>query len=399
MSLSRGFVTLILLGLVSLFADIAYEGSRSVLGSYIRLFEASAVIASVLAIGDFVGYLLRLVSGVIIGFTASSRVLWSFIVSGYLVNLCTVPLLAFARSWQDVVMIIVAERCGKGIRTPARDVVLAEVSEGIGRGRGFGIHELMDQIGAVVGPIAMAMAIASKGYRYAFIILAIPAAIAVVLTVLGAYLYPRVRSFETRRRIEMSIHRLGLRFLLYIAFVTMLCIGFLHWGIVSYYLKDVNAVSDYIIPLLYTVAMAIDAAVAIPIGWLYDVYGLRVLVLAPIIASAIPILLAFRTSIAILIASCCWGFVMGICETVMRAAVADLVEPTQRGYAYGVYNFVFGASWMCGSILAGLIYDRSLHVISIAMPILCLAALIPLTLIASQHLESVQPLQSFSASR
>ena len=399
MSLGRGFITLVLLGFVSLFADIAYEGSRSVLGSYIRFFEASAVIASALAIGDFVGYLLRLVSGIVIGSTASPRVLWGFVVGGYLVNLCTVPLLAFARSWQDVVMIIVAERCGKGIRTPARDVILAEVSEGIGKGRGFGIHELMDQMGAVIGPIAVAMAIASRGYRYAFTILAIPAAIAVVLTIFGAYLYPEVRSLKARRGIEVRLPRLGLRFLLYIAFVTMLCIGFLHWGIVSYYLEDVNAVSDHIIPLLYTVAMAIDAAVAIPIGWLYDVYGLRVLVLAPIVASSIPVLLAFRTPIAILIASCCWGFVMGVCETAMRAAVADLVEPTQRGYAYGVYNFVFGASWMCGSVLAGLIYDRSLHVIAIVMPILCLASLIPLTPTASQRLGSVQPLRSFSASR
>ena len=140
MDANKKLLVFFMLGFVSLFADIAYEGSRSVLGPYVELFRAAAIIAGALAIGDFIGYVMRLVSGVLVGWLRSSRAIWLFTIAGYVVNLVAVPLLALARSWRDVLLLVIIERSGKGLRTPARDVILAEVAEDIGRGKGFGIH-------------------------------------------------------------------------------------------------------------------------------------------------------------------------------------------------------------------------------------------------------------------
>ncbi len=386
MAISRKLFVFFMLGFVSLFADIAYEGARSVLGPYVELFRAAAIVAGALAIGDFIGYVMRLVSGVLVGWLRSSRALWLFTIAGYVVNLVAVPLLALARSWRDVLLLVIIERSGKGLRTPARDVILAEVAEDIGRGKGFGIHELLDQIGAISGPLIVSAMLAAYGYRFAFAVLAIPAVIAIALVVASSLLYPRVRSIEKPSR--EGAKGLELRFLLYTVAIAMLSMGFLHWSIVSYYLKNASLVSDYVIPLLYTAAMAVDAAIAIPVGWLYDLYGVRILLAAPIAAAAIPPLLAARSFGAIAAASCLWGAVMGMYETIMRAAVADLVEPSKRAYAYGVYNFVFGVSWMGGSLLAGAIYDRALTRIALIMPLLSLAALIPMLAAVRRSSES-----------
>ncbi len=376
--MDRKILVFLILGTVSLFADMTYEGARSVLGPYVELLGGSALIAGTLAIGDFLGYSLRLASGTIVGWLRSSKILWLLTIVGYVINLFSVPALAFINSWQGVLTLVILERSGKGLRTPARDVVLAEVSEGIGMGKGFGIHELMDQLGAILGPLIVSFAIATKGYKYSFLILIIPASIAISLIITSFLLYPNVKSVERKTEGKRGI--LNLKFILILTGISLLSIGFLHWSIISFYIKDLRLIPDYFIPILYMIAMSVDAAIAVPAGMLYDRYGFEVLILGPIAASFIPLVLTIKGLFWIALASGLWGFVMGLYETVMKAAVAEAVEPSTRAYAFGLYNFVFGVSWMTGSLIAGALYTKTLYPIKILMPSMALCSLIPLIL-------------------
>jgi len=349
----------IVLGLISLFADITYEGARSVLGAYLEYLEASILIAGLISIGDLLNYLMRGVSGFIAGYTRSSRVYWGLVLAGYSINLFAVPLLAFTGKWEIAFILVLIERCGKGLRAPVRDVILAEVTRGIGRGKGFGLHELMDQIGAIVGPGFVAWSLYSSGgdYRVAFKYLFIPASIAILLVIVAMSLYPRIRSVEVSKT-GFRFHGFPWRFYLYIGSMALLSMGFLHWHVISYYLGD--CLDRYLIASLYMVAMASDAVIALPVGFIYDRIGFKSLLIAPVLPFIIVFLFTRHTMYTLFIMAITWGFLMGIYETIMRASIADLVDPGSRAYAYGLYGLVFGLSWTLGNVVMGYMLRNNL---------------------------------------
>ena len=163
-----------LLGIVSLFGDITYEGARSVAGPYLPSLGASALAVGLVGgIGEFLGYALRLVSGFIADRT---KAYWPLTIIGYGL-LCAIPLMAITNNWALAALFLILERAGKGIRAPARDAILSHATKQVGRGLGFGIHEAIDQIGAVIGPLIFsAVAFSRGGYREGFMILSIPPA-------------------------------------------------------------------------------------------------------------------------------------------------------------------------------------------------------------------------------
>ena len=164
----------VLIGVVSLFSDFTYEGARSITGPFLAVLGASATAVGVIAgFGELIGYALRLASGY---FADKTKKYWTLVFLGYGLNLLAVPLLALAGHWPIAAALIVAERMGKAIRTPARDVMLSCASDQIGRGWGFGLHQALDQTGAVLGPLAVAAVLYYKGgYETGFALLLIPA--------------------------------------------------------------------------------------------------------------------------------------------------------------------------------------------------------------------------------
>jgi MFS family permease len=356
----RTLIVFIILGLVSLTADMVYEGARSVGGSYIEELGGPPVASAITASGDLIGYGLRFVSAVIATYLASSSVFWSIIIFGYALQLFAMPILAFAYSWSVATALYLIERVGKGLRTPLRDVVLAEVTEDIGMGKGFGIHELMDQAGAVAGPLLVAFMISLYGYRSAFLALAIPGTISIALVVTAFALYPKLKSLEASRP-SISFRSLERKFYVYTLATILLSLGYVHWMNVSYFLKYWNALGDADIALAYMVAMLTDAVVAVPIGSLYDKIKFKSLYLAPSSALASTILFIYTPTfmgageatarIATYVMAALWGVTMGCFETIMRASIADLLPPEKRALGYGVYGLVYGVSWTIGSFI------------------------------------------------
>jgi MFS family permease len=282
-----------------------------------------------------------------------------------MLNLTAVPLLAFSGRWQTAVLLIFLERIGKGLRTPVRDVILAEVTEKIGRGKAFGLHEALDQAGAVLGPLVISIVLytTSNSYPVAFLLLALPA-VASVIFLYNAYAkYPSVKAAEAAVSILKSKSVLNSAFWLYTVSMSLVALGFIHWVNVSYYFRAEEIIPDYFIAMMYLVAMLVDGVLAFPIGLIYDRIGLVSLLLAPLFSVLIVPILLMNNFLSALLSSILWGTVMGIYESTARAAIADIVPPEGRAYGYGIFGAFFGAAWMAGSIIYGYLYQNLVRLI------------------------------------
>ncbi len=346
----------LLLGLVSLLADTTYEGARSVIPVYFTFVLGASVfiLGLVVSFGDFLGYGLRLVTGPLADLW---RRYWAMTFLGYFVNLVAVPLLALAGDWGSAAMLIILERVGKAIRTPARDVILSNVSKGIGRGRAFGVHEVMDQIGAVAGP-SLAMAVLyfkGQDYRLAFLAFAVPAALAMLALALAYKFY---RSHEEELVYERKEERGGLkgRYWAYLLAIAISTAGFMQMQFLLYRAKEQMVLADWAIPSLMLLAMAVDAVMGLVAGLAYDRFGLKA-VFTVFPATALIALPALFPSVPTMYLSACLiGTVLGLQETVERAAVADLAPVNVRGRAYGVFNGIYGLSLLLGGAVVGFLY-------------------------------------------
>jgi len=355
------FQFIILLGIVSLLADMTYEGARSLTGPYLAVLGASAgVVGLVSGVGEFLGYALRLLSGYL---GDRRKAYWQLTFAGYGL-LIAVPLLAFAGYWQFAAVLIILERMGRGIRTPSRDTMLSYATKQVGRGLGFGIHEALDQTGAIIGPLLLSAVFLLKGgYREGFTILWIPALLSIAFLVVARTRFPSPEKLESSDKSgqqtippSAGLPRL---FWFYALFIFLSVAGFAHFQLISYHLKVHSVVSDAQIPVFYAIAMGVDALVALLIGKTYDKIGLMSLLTLPLLTLPIPFFaFSFRYEFVV-ISVVLWGAVMGTHETIMRAAIADLTPIEHRGFAYGIFNTIYGVSWFIGSTLMGFLYEMN----------------------------------------
>jgi len=354
---------IVLMGIVSLFGDVTYEGARSITGPYLALLGASAGIVGLVAgIGEFIGYALRLVSGYL---SDRTRAYWPITIIGYGL-IISIPLLASTKLLPVAAFLIVLERIGKGIRTPARDTILSYATKQVGRGTGFGIHEALDQVGAVIGPLIFsAVFFLGGGYHKGFNILWIPAVLCLATLLLARKKTPSPVTLEATGPVSQGDIRdkkgFPRVFWSYSLFSFLSVAGLASFQLISYHFKIQGVVSDSLIPILYAVAMGVDALVALIIGKTYDRVGLISLIAIPVLTIPIPFF-AFSHSFGLVLTGVIlWGAVMGTHETIMRAAIADLIPVGRRGSAYGIFNTIYGSAWFLGCTVMGVLYDLSVN--------------------------------------
>lgn len=373
----------ILLGCISLFADATYEGARSVTGAYLGALGASgSVVGLVAGVGELIGYGLRLLTGYL---SDRTRQHWKITTLGYLINTAAVPLMALAGSWEAVAGLMIAERTGKAIRTPARDVLLSHAALQVGRGFGFGLHEALDQIGAVLGPILVAVAIGmSGGYQAGFAILVVPAVLGLSLLLIGQRIYPNPREFEPK---NLNLNRDGLPriFWVYLAAIALIAAGYADFPLIAYHLQQSKMFSQTQIPLLYALAMGVDAIAALIFGRWFDRIGLSSLMIAVLISAGFAPFVFLGNSSLVIVGMVLWGVGMGAQESILKAAVAGMVSADRRGAAYGIFNAGYGVAWFLGSALMGVLYDRSIDLL-IAFSVLIQLVSIPLLVFSKRHI-------------
>ena len=359
---ARTFV--VLMGVVALFGDMTYEGARGLVGPYLALLGASATAVWFAAgLGEFLGYGLRLVTGWL---GDRTRAYWPLVIVGYGINLVAVPGLALVGSWQAAVALLLLERIGKAIRSPARSTLVSYAASAAGVGKSFGLEEALDQIGAVSGPLLTAFAIwtvrgepVSTQYRVAFLVLLLPVVLNLALVLRARAKFPRPDSFERAGRPDLP--RLGGLFRWYVAGAMLMGLGFADWALVAFHASHTGMLDAATLPLLYAGAMAIDALGALASGVLFDRYGLLVLAGTTAASAIFAPLVFFAPSPALLIVgAACWAVGMGAQDSIFKAAIAKLVRKEERGRAYGRFFAFFGLAWWIGSTAMGWLYETSL---------------------------------------
>jgi MFS family permease len=345
---------IVCLGIVSLFADMTYEGAHSIIGPYLKDLGATALqVAFIAGFGEMLGASLRFFSG---RFADRTSAYWTITMCGYAMNVVAVPALAFAQNWQTAAILIIAERTGKALRGPARDVLLSGATQEVGHGWGFGLHSIMDQTGAVIGPLLMAAAVArARHFGPPFLWLAFPAVGTMIALLMARILNPE----RARPAKKQDTKVLPPVFWIYVCAAGLLACGCLDFPLLAYHFQSSQYFTPAAIPLLYAGAMAVNGLTALAFGWLYDRFGLNTLVLG-IVISLLALPLGFLGGASGAVASvACWATGLGAQDACLRSGIASVVSMNKRGVAFGAFNGVFGVMWFLGSLTMGLLYARS----------------------------------------
>lgn len=347
----------VLIGIVSLFSDMTYEGARSINGPFLAVLGASgAVVGIVSGLGELIGFSIRLVSGY---FSDKTKSYWATTFFGYAINLIAVPLLALAGNWQIAAVLMVIERIGKGIRVPPRDAMLSYATHQMGRGWGFGLHEALDQLGAITGPLIVAAVLYFRdGYKTGYALLLVPALLALGVLTTARFLYPRPQDLEISQT-RLQFQGFSKSFWLYVLAAAFIAAGFADFPLIAYHFQKASIASETMIPILYAVAMGVDAIAALIFGRLFDRLGLTTMMLVAFLSAFFAPLVFFGGFSLAILGMALWGIGMGAQESIMRAAIGGMIAPEQRGTAYGLFNTVYGFAWFLGSVLIGVLYDVS----------------------------------------
>lgn len=402
------------LGFVSLMIDMVSDGAISVGGAFLEQLGASAaLVGAVTGAATAIALVLRLVTGPSADRTGAY---WGFTITGYGLSAISVPLLALtpllgAASLAGASVLLLAERTGKGVRGPAKTVLLADAAGAVGRGRGFGVHKLLDQTGAFAGPLLVAAIAAATGALWpAFLALAVPAAVAMVLLF---WLRARVPDTSAYRPADPAPERRGApseasaepvktplaarlsglaavpsrvrtTFLLFATFAALTTFGLLSFGVMSYHLVAADLAPIAAVPLVYAAGMAAAAAGAIATGWTYDRVGPVVLLSVPLLTAFVPGFTLGGTIIVVVVGVVVWGLATGVQDSTVKALVADLVPAEQRGSAYGWFAVFQGLGALAGASVAGSLYGRVPELI-VLVAVLQIAASVLLIVVLRRH--------------
>ena len=404
--LSQAMVFLILFGIVSLFSDMTHEGASSIRGAYLALLGASAgAIGFISGLGELIGYSMRYLFGRI---TDRTRSYWPMVILGYVLDIIAVPALALVgeHGWIAACLLLVVQRMGKAIKKPAKDTIMSFAASQEGAGRSFGLQELLDQIGAFLGPVLLWLVMLGRTgaspirtYSLCFAVLAIPGSITLLLLLYTRSRFPNPEQFEPEPK-EYIPFRMKKSFILYIAGISLFAFGFIDYSLIVMHISRTAALSGAVgliteetLPLLYAGAMLIDAVSALFFGFLYDRIGVRSLIFSTLLSSGFAVFVFSMHSVpALLVGIALWGVGMGAQESILKAAVSSMVPKSSRATGYGIFECSFGFFWFLGSWMMGALYDFSIPAM-VAVSVAAQLLSIPLYLASSrQKIREEQPL-------
>ena len=395
-TLSQAMLFIILFGIVSLFSDMTHEGASSIRGAYLSLLGASAAtIGFISGLGELIGYSMRYVFGKL---TDKTKRYWPMTIAGYVLDIVAVPLLALVgeHGWIAACALLVVQRMGKAIKKPAKDTIMSFAASQEGVGKSFGLQEVLDQIGAFIGPVLLYLVMLFKTdgttyevYSTCFAFLAIPGAITIILLIVTRCKFPNPEHFEPEPK-EYIPFKMKKEFILYIAGISLFAFGFIDYSIIFMHVSRTysslasglsetsSLVNTGTLPLLYAGAMLVDAVAALIFGMMYDKNGVKALVWSTVISAPFAVFVfAFNSVPMLLVGIALWGVGMGAQESILKAAVTSMVPKTSRATGYGIFECSFGAFWFLGSWLMGVLYDASIPAM-IAVSVAAQLAAIPL---------------------
>ena len=392
--ISQAMLFIIFFGIVSLFSDMTHEGASSIRGAYFTILGASAgAIGFVSGLGELIGYSMRYVFGRI---ADKRKNYWFMTIFGYVIDVLAVPALALVgeNGWIAAAILLIIQRMGKAIKKPAKDTIMSFAASQEGVGKSFGIQEMLDQIGAFLGPVLLYLVMLFKTtgttfeiYSTCFAVLAIPGAITIIMLLVTRRKFPNPENFEPEAK-EFVPFEMKKSFKYYIVGISLFAFGFIDYSLVIMHIsrnftsiagglaETSSIINSGTIPLLYAGAMLVDAVAALIFGYMYDKKGVKVLVLSTIISAPFSAFVFMGKSVPmVLVGVVLWGIGMGAQESILKAAVTTMVPKSSRATGYGIFECSFGIFWFLGSWLLGVLYDVSMPVmvvVSVAAQLLAI---------------------------
>lgn len=392
--ISQAMLFIVFFGIVSLFSDMTHEGASSIRGAYFTILGASAgAIGFVSGLGELIGYSMRYVFGRI---ADKRKNYWFMTIFGYVIDVLAVPALALVgeNGWIAAAILLIIQRMGKAIKKPAKDTIMSFAASQEGVGKSFGIQEMLDQIGAFLGPVLLYLVMLFKTtgttfeiYSTCFAILAIPGAITIIMLLITRKKFPNPENFEPEAK-EFVPFEMKKSFKYYIMGISLFAFGFIDYSLVIMHIsrnftsiagglaETSSIINSGTIPLLYAGAMLVDAVAALVFGYMYDKKGVKVLVLSTIISAPFSAFVFLGKSVPMVIFGVVlWGIGMGAQESILKAAVTTMVPKSSRATGYGIFECSFGIFWFLGSWLLGVLYDVSVPVMVVVSVVAQIAAI------------------------
>jgi len=355
-SASAAFRFVLIMGLVNLFGDVTYEGGAAINGQFLGALGASAATISIVAgLGEFLGYSLRLFAGYVADKTGRY---WPVTFVGYLINTLAVPAMALAGSWEAASALVLAERIGRAIRKPTVEAMLSYTTGTLGRGWVYALNTALDEIGATVGPLAVAAVLFLRGdFRTAYAMLLISVFLTLASLTAARIGFPVPSRLEEGR--TATAKGFGRAYWLYMAGGALFAAGLMSYELIAYHINQTGIVTGPWIPVLLAFSTGSGVIANLVLGRLYDRFGLPVLLVAVLLSAAFAPLVFLGSLVAILAAMLLWGIGYAIQDTLLKAIVAGLLPENRRSFAFGLFYTGYGTGWLLGSIAMGILYDHS----------------------------------------
>ncbi len=379
-SASPAFTFVLTMGIVNLFSDITYEGGGSINGPFMATLGASAAIVSIAAgAGEFLGYALRPFAGYV---ADKSGRYWFITFIGYAINLLAVPAMALAGSWQAAAAFLLAERIGRAIRKPTVDAMISYTSGELGKGWVYGLNTALDETGATIGPLIIAAVLLLKGnYQLGYTLLLIPALLAFASLGIARAGFPVPSDLERGR--TASAGGLSRAYWIYMAAGACFAAGLMSFELISYHFSKTGVVSGSWIPVFLAIATAFGVVGSLVLGRLFDRFGLPIVLIGVVLSAAFSPLVFFGGFATALVGILLWGIGYATQDTLLKALIATVLPEERRNFAFGLYYAGYGVGWLLGSVVTGLLYERSLLALVVFAAVAQLAS-VPIFVVANR---------------
>ena len=353
---SSAFAFVLMLGVVNLFADIVYEGGASVNGPFLGSLGASALAVSMIAgLGEFLGYGLRLGAGYVADRTGRY---WVVTFIGYGLNVLVIPALAFTGSLPIAACLVVGERVGRALRKPTIEAMLSYTTGKLGRGWVYAVNTALDETGATLGPLLMAWVVARHaGYQDGYLLLTVPAVLALAALTVARLVFPLPERFDDATSTKSTTFRPT--YWMIMAAGGFFAAGLMSFELISLHLAVTETVSGPWLPALLAFATVGGVLTSLILGRLFDRVGMPAVMIGVACSAAFSPLVFFGGFAAVLLGLMLWGVGYAVQDTLLKALIAGELPEGKRNLAFGVFYLGYGSGWFIGSIVTGLLYDRS----------------------------------------
>jgi len=378
---SSAFAFVFTMGIVNLFADMTYEGASSINGPFLGMLGASAAAIGVISgVGEFLGYSLRFISGYISDKTGKY---WLVTFVGYIINLLAVPALALAGNLPIAAGLVIAERVGRAIRKPSVESMLSYTTSELGKGWVYGLNTALDQTGATIGPLLIALVLVRKGdFRTGYALLLISAVLALLTLTVARFFFPRPSRLEEVPAAKLQGFTDS--YWLYMSAGACVAAGLISFELISYHFSKTAVVTEHWIPIFFALAMGTNAIASLIFGRLFDRIGLTIILIAFFLSSFFAPFVFLGNFFVALIGMILWGIGFGAQDTLLKALIASVMPKGRRNLAFGLFYTGYGVGWLIGSITTGLLYSYSLPLL-IAFSVIIQLASLPVFIIAERR--------------